>query len=200
LHTWSFFLHAVLSYHHHCPCPGFCTASIALFTELQIVFEMISIGTLLAFYLVANALIYHRYTKLGTSRPLHVLIFLFLLTLSSLSFSLSRKIDGWCQWGMPLFGIISVAITTVFHCTARQDSGAPPSDWSVPMMPWPAAASVFLNVFLIATLKARSYQRFGIWSLVIVVFYVCYGVHSTYTAEENEIVNATIHHVNLNIS
>jgi uncharacterized membrane protein len=75
---------------------------------------------------------------------------------------------------------------SVFHCTAQQDSDAPPSDWAVLMMPWPAAASVFLNVFLIATLKARSYQRFGIWSLVIVVFYICYGVHSTYTAEENE--------------
>jgi hypothetical protein len=35
-------------------------------------------------------------------------------------------------------------------------------EWSVPLMPWPAAASVFLNVFLIETLKVRSYQRFGI--------------------------------------
>jgi hypothetical protein len=78
----SFFLHAVLSYHQHCPCPGFCTASIALFTELHIVLEMISIGTLLAFYLVDNALIYHWYAKIGTSMPLHVLIFLFLLKLS----------------------------------------------------------------------------------------------------------------------
>lgn len=179
---------------------GFCTASIALFTELQIVFEMISIGTLLVFYLVANALIYHRYTKLGTSRPLRVLLFLFLLTLSSLGFSLSRKIDGWCRWGMPLFGVISVVITTVFHCTARQDFPAPPSEWSVPVMPWPAAASIFLNVFLITTLNTRSYQRFGIWSLVIIAFYVCYGVHSTYTAEENEVVNAMIHHANLDVS
>ncbi|VAH34853.1 unnamed protein product [Triticum turgidum subsp. durum] len=88
---------------------GLCTASIALFTELQIVFEMISIGTLLAFYLVANALIYHRYAKV------------------------------------------------------------------------------------------RSFQRFGIWSLVITIFYVCYGVHSTYTAEENEIVNAMIHDANADI-
>jgi hypothetical protein len=164
------------------------------------VFEMISIGTLLVFYLVANALIYHRYVKVGTNRPLHVLLFLLLLTLSSLGFSLSRKIDGWCQWGMTLFGAVSIAITTIFHCTARQDIAGPSLEWSVPLMPWPAAASVFLNVFLITTLKVRSYQRFGIWSLVTIVFYVCYGVHSTYSAEENEIVNAMIHHANLDIS
>lgn len=144
-------------------------------------FEMISIGTLLVFYLVANALIYHRYVKVGTNRPLHVLLFLLLLTLSSLGFSLSRKIDGWCQWGMTLFGAVSIAITTIFHCTARQDIAGPSLEWSVPLMPWPAAASVFLNVFLITTLKVRSYQRFGIWSLVTIVFYVCYGVHSTYS-------------------
>ncbi|KAL6903407.1 hypothetical protein ACP4OV_004220 [Aristida adscensionis] len=185
----------------HYAGPGLCTASIALFTELQIVFEMISIGTLLVFYLVANALIYQRYAKLGVNKPLHVLLFLFLLTLSSLGFSISRKIDGWwCQWGLALFGAFSIAITTVFHCKARHDVTAPPSEWSVPMMPWPAAASVFLNVFLMTTLKVRSYQRFGIWSLVIIIFYVCYGVHSTYTAEENEIVNAMIHHANLDIS
>ncbi|XP_044325437.1 cationic amino acid transporter 6, chloroplastic [Triticum aestivum] len=178
---------------------GLCTASIALFTELQIVFEMISIGTLLAFYLVANALIYHRYAKLGATRPLHVLLFLLLLTLSSIGFSLSRRIDGKWRWGMALFGAMSVAVVAIFHCTAQQGATRPPSEWTVPLMPWPAAASVFLNVFLMTTLKVRSFQRFGIWSLVITIFYVCYGVHSTYTAEENEIVNAMIHDANADI-
>uniref|UniRef100_M8CND4 Putative cationic amino acid transporter n=1 Tax=Aegilops tauschii TaxID=37682 RepID=M8CND4_AEGTA len=179
--------------------PGLCTASIALFTELQIVFEMISIGTLLAFYLVANALIYHRYAKVGATRPLHVLLFLLLLTLSSVGFSLSRRIDGKWRWGMALFGAMSVAVVAIFHCTAQQGAAGPPSEWTVPLMPWPAAASVFLNVFLMTTLKMRSFQRFGIWSLVITIFYVCYGVHSTYTAEENEIVNAMIHDANADI-
>ncbi|CAM0903537.1 unnamed protein product [Alopecurus aequalis] len=178
---------------------GICTASIALVTELQIVFEMISIGTLLAFYLVANALIYNRYAKLGATRPLHVLLFLLLLTLSSVGFSLSRRMDGRWQWGMALFGAISVVVVTIFHCTARQDLAGPPSEWTVPLMPWPAAASVFLNVFLMTTLKLRSFQRFGIWSLVITVFYVCYGVHSTYTAED-EVVNSMIHHADVDIS
>jgi hypothetical protein len=99
-------------------CPGFCTASTALFSFLQIVFEIISIGTLLAFYLVANALIYHRYAKLGTSRPFHVLIFMF-LTLSSLGFYPPGKIYGWCRRGTLLFGIFSVAIASLpLHSTA----------------------------------------------------------------------------------
>jgi hypothetical protein len=154
---------------------------------------MISIGTLLAFYLVDNALIYHWYAKIGTSMPLHVLIFLFLLKLSQSPY-----------WGRLMGGADGDAFFRdhlhdnhhSLPLQTWQDSGRPPLDWLVPMMPWPVATSVFLNVFLIAPLKARSYQRFGIWSLVIIVF----GVHSTYTAEENEIVNATTHHVNLDIS
>lgn len=53
-------------------------------------------------------------------------------------------------------------------------------------MPWPAALSIFLNVFLMTTLKKFSIERFAIWSCFITMFYLLYGVHSTYKAEERE--------------
>ncbi|KAH9317549.1 hypothetical protein KI387_019318, partial [Taxus chinensis] len=40
---------------------GICTAVIALFTDLEILVNLICIGTLLVFYMVANALVYRRY-------------------------------------------------------------------------------------------------------------------------------------------
>lgn len=58
--------------------------------------------------------------------------------------------------------------------------------WSVPFMPWPAATSVFLNVFLMTTLKKLTFQTVAIWACLITLFYVLYGVHSTYRAEEFE--------------
>lgn len=142
---------------------------------------MISIGTLLVFYMVANALIYRRYVKPGSNRPLPTLIFLLLLSSSSIGFSLSWKLkEDW--WGLVLFGGASIFITAFFHykvpCVHH------PPEWSVPFMPWPAAASSFLNVFLMTTLKKKAFQRFGVWSCVIILFYVLYGVHSTYHAEE----------------
>ncbi|KAJ0961837.1 hypothetical protein J5N97_029665 [Dioscorea zingiberensis] len=161
---------------------GICTASIALFTDLEIVLEMISIGTLVVFYLVANALVYRRYVKLSSGHPFPTILFLLLLSSSSIGFSLSWKLNGGCLWGLIFFSLASIAITAFFHrhvpCYNR------PSEWSVPLMPWPAAASVFLNVFLMTTLKMRAFQRFGIWSFVVTLFYVLYGVHSTYHAEE----------------
>ncbi|GKV10775.1 hypothetical protein SLEP1_g22094 [Rubroshorea leprosula] len=157
---------------------GLCTASIALFTDLEKVFEMINLGTLLVFYMVANALIYHKYAIKSNNPPPHILLFLCLLTFSAVGFSISWKLKNqW--WGLPLFG--GVMITAGFHymvpCRLRQQ-------WLVPMMPWPAAISIFLNVFLMTTLKITSFIMFGIWGCLITVFYVLYGVHSTYEAEE----------------
>ncbi|KAL4396853.1 hypothetical protein HN51_001319 [Arachis hypogaea] len=179
---------------------GLCTASIALFTELDIIIELVSIGTLMVFYLVANALIYRRYSitqNTHNAPPLYTLLFLFLLSLSSLCFSLSWKFNQqW--WGLLLFGALFITITAFFQLVVvmhynsnkvvitltQQD----PPHWLVPFMPWSPALSIFLNVFLMTTLKLLSFQRFAIWSCFITLFYVLYGVHSTYQAEEIEMM------------
>ncbi|XP_040985802.1 cationic amino acid transporter 6, chloroplastic-like [Juglans microcarpa x Juglans regia] len=178
---------------------GICTATIALFTELQIVIGMVSLGTLLVFYLVANALIYRRYVIIGKNPASHAFLFLFLLSSCALGVSISWKLkQQW--WNLPLFGGSMIIITAIFHyfmvpaCDQRQD----PSEWWVPFMPWPAAISVFLNVFLMTTLNMLAFKRFAIWSGFITLFYVLYGVHSTYQAEEFE--NMGVNEVNSNLS
>ncbi|KAB2070713.1 hypothetical protein ES319_A08G173500v1 [Gossypium barbadense] len=182
---------------------GLCTASIALFTDLDIVLEMISIGTLLVFYLVANATIYRKYVIKCQNPPLRTLSFLFLLTSSAMGFSISWKLkQQW--WGLPLFGGLMVTMTAFFQYMVpciRQ-----PSEWSIPFMPWPAAISIFLNVFLMTTLSMLSFQRFGVWACLITVFYLLYGVHSTFEAEEmekelaiNEVPNSSIQLTKLDV-
>ncbi|KAK8510825.1 hypothetical protein V6N13_097608 [Hibiscus sabdariffa] len=162
---------------------GLCTASIALFTDLDIVIGMISIGTLLVFYLVANATIYRKYVIISQNPPFKTLSFLFLLTSSATGFSISWKLkQQW--WGMPLFGGLMVTMTALFQYTVPCVGQT--SEWSVPFMPWPPAVSIFLNVFLMTTLKMLSFQRFGVWACLITVFYLLYGVHSTFEAEEVE--------------
>ncbi|KEH31609.1 cationic amino acid transporter [Medicago truncatula] len=168
---------------------GFCTASIALFTELDIIIELISIGTLMVFYMVANALIYRRYVIIGHTPPLHTLLFLFLLSLTSLCFSIVWKFkQQW--WGLLLFGGFMITITSLFQHMVPCNNNLVQQEyahcWYVPFMPWPPSMSIFLNVFLMTTLKTLSFQRFAIWSCFITMFYVLYGVHSTYQAEEIE--------------
>ncbi|CAI0536757.1 unnamed protein product [Linum tenue] len=164
---------------------GLCTASIALFTDLSIVFEMISLSTLVVFYLVANALIYRRYVILGGNPLPNTFLFLFLLTATSVGLSASWKLDAeW--WGVPVFGGAMIATTGFYQQLVVVPYVYQPDDgcWLVPFMPWPPAISIFLNVFLMSTLKLVSFKRFAVWGCLITLFYLMYGVHSTYRAEE----------------
>ncbi|TYH40541.1 hypothetical protein ES332_D12G254200v1 [Gossypium tomentosum] len=102
---------------------GLCTASIALFTDLDIVIEIISIGTLLVFYLVANALIYRKYVLTSKNPPFPTLSFLFLITSCAIGFSISWKLEQqW--WGLPLFGGIIMVVTAFFQYTVPLPTGA----------------------------------------------------------------------------
>ncbi|XP_022631446.1 cationic amino acid transporter 6, chloroplastic-like [Vigna radiata var. radiata] len=166
---------------------GVCTGCIALFTDLDIIMELINIGTLVVFYLVASALIYRRYVITSHTPPFYTLIFLFLFSLSALGFSLSWKFNQ-LRWGLPLFGGVMITITAFYqHQVPQTHAQHAATDWCVPFMPWPPALSIFLNVFLITTLKVLSFQRFAMWACFITLFYLLYGVHSTYQAEEIEI-------------
>ncbi|XP_031502817.1 cationic amino acid transporter 6, chloroplastic-like [Nymphaea colorata] len=157
---------------------GTCTALISLFIELDIVLEMISIGALLVYYLVPNALIYHRYARPGLT-----LAFLLLVSGSSFGFALSWKLKKhWLQ--LALFGGLTILCVACFQYWVPMADGQ--RHWRVPFMPWPAATSIFLNVFLLATMKKRAYQRFVVWSCLVTLYYVLYGVHSTYHGEREE--------------
>ncbi|CAN4127718.1 unnamed protein product [Withania somnifera] len=175
------------------------TIVLALFTELDIVIEMISIGTLLVFYLVSNALIFRRYVILSKNPPLHTLFFLFLLSCTSFAFSLAWKFKlHW--WNLLLFAGLTISTTIIFQYLVPLVVMERPESWLVPFMPWPATISIFLNVFLITTLKMVAYKRFGIWAGVVTIFYLLYGVHSTYHAEEIMEMVAVDHNVNTNSS
>ncbi|XP_057820411.1 cationic amino acid transporter 6, chloroplastic-like [Cryptomeria japonica] len=162
-------------------CLGFCTAAIALFTELSIVLNMISIGTLVVFYVVANALIYHRHVHKGATKPLPTLAFLTLFSLSATGFALCWQLEKHGLWGLLTFGSLSVLLITAFKLTVPIVHH--PKDWGVPLMPWFPAASIFLNVFLLSTLDRWSYARFGLWTIFLLFFYIFFSVHATHDAE-----------------
>ncbi|KAG0597293.1 hypothetical protein M758_UG326100 [Ceratodon purpureus] len=162
---------------------GACTAGIALFTDLSVLLNLISIGTLFVFYMVANALIFRRHHVPGKTDALPTAAFLTLLSVLAITFVTAWQCDKYNRhnWTLYLLGGLAVALTTLFW--VKVPTAQKGKDWSVPCMPWVAAASIFLNVFLLGSVDKDSYIRFLTWTAIAVVFYLLYGVHSTHDAE-----------------
>ncbi|CAJ2630811.1 unnamed protein product [Trifolium pratense] len=163
---------------------GIFTAAIALFTDLDVLLNLVSIGTLFVFYMVANAVVYRRYVAAGTTNPWPTVSFLLSFSFTSIMFTLIWKCvpSGVAKAVMlSACGVVAVAILQLFHFTVPQ--ARKPEFWGVPLMPWIPATSIFLNLFLLGSLDGPSYVRFGVFSAVAVLFYVLYSVHASFDAE-----------------
>ncbi|KAL5733712.1 hypothetical protein ACOSQ2_033404 [Xanthoceras sorbifolium] len=165
---------------------GIFTAAIALFTDLNVLLNLVSIGTLFVFYMVANAVIYRRYVNVGTTNPRPTLSFLFLFSITSIIFTLIWQFAPPCKSKIFIIvacAVVAMAVVQVFHCVVPQANK--PEFWGVPLMPWIPCTSIFLNIFLLGSLDGPSYVRFVFFSALAVLVYVLYSVHACFDAEED---------------
>ncbi|EFH58946.1 hypothetical protein ARALYDRAFT_317861 [Arabidopsis lyrata subsp. lyrata] len=163
---------------------GIFTAFLALFTDLNVLLNLVSIGTLFVFYMVANAVIFRRYVAVGYTKPWPTLSFLCLFSITSIFFTLVWQLAprGPPKWFiLGASAVTAIAIVQIFHCVVPQ--ARIPEFWGVPLMPWTPCVSIFLNIFLLGSLDAPSYIRFGFFSGLAVLIYVFYSVHASYDAE-----------------
>lgn len=164
---------------------GIFTAAIALFTDLNILLNLVTIGTLFVFYMVANAVIYRRYVVQGMTNPRPTLSFLCSLSFTSIIFTLIWHLAPPGKLRVFMLGAcaaIALAISHIFHCMVPQ--ARKPEFWGVPLMPWIPSLSIFLNIFLLGSLGGPSFVRFGFFSALAVVVYIFYSVHSSFDAEK----------------
>ncbi|KAK8957433.1 hypothetical protein KSP39_PZI001585 [Platanthera zijinensis] len=168
---------------------GGLTAFIALFTDLNVLLNLVTIGTLFVFYMVANAVIYRRYVSQGSTNPWPTIGFLVLFSLSAATFTFSWRIlrfggGGGVAKVLLLSGSAATAAAAVCAFASWVPQARKPELWGVPLMPLVPAISIFLNVFLIGLLDWPSYVRFGAFTALAVVYYLLYGVHASFDAEE----------------
>ncbi|GJN28271.1 hypothetical protein PR202_gb16377 [Eleusine coracana subsp. coracana] len=171
---------------------GALTAALAAFTDLDVLLDLVSIGTLFVFYMVANAVIYRHYAGHDGPRRRQqaawpAVAFIVGFSLIATCFTLlwhfvPNKDDGEGGGASKkkkaglLAGCGAVAIAAVAAFQAMVSPAHTPELWGVPAMPWVPAASVFLNVFLLGALDGASYVRFGVFSAAAVLVYVLYSV------------------------
>lgn len=164
------------------------TAVIAFFTNLNILSNLLSISTLFIFMLVAVALLVRRYYVSGetTSANRNKFIACLVLILSSsaataLYWALSKK--GWVVYvvTLPLWFISTLALQLTVP-KARK-----PKLWGVPLVPWLPSASIAINIFLLGSIDGLSFARFGVWTVLLLIYYFFLGLHASYdTAKASE--------------
>ncbi|KAG0455910.1 hypothetical protein HPP92_023698 [Vanilla planifolia] len=164
------------------------SAAIALFSSLDVLAGVSSISTLFIFMLMAVALLVRRYyvrEVTSKSNLLKLNFFLLLIAGSSMGISAywnSRAKGGWIGYAItvPLWFLGTLGLAVM---VPRQRV---PKVWGVPLVPWLPSASIVTNIFLIGSLGYQAFVRFGICTIVMLVYYVLVGVHATYDVAHQE--------------
>lgn len=162
------------------------TAVIAFFTSLGILSNLLSISTLFIFMLVAIGLLVRRYYVRGVTtiaNRIKFIVFLALILGSSIGTAIywASSTDGWIGYTITLpIWLLSTFGLWLFVPQARE-----PKVWGVPLVPWLPSLSIAVNIFLLGSIDKASFQRFGLWTLVMIVYYFLFGLHASYdTAKE----------------
>ncbi|KAI4988253.1 hypothetical protein ZWY2020_029883 [Hordeum vulgare] len=158
------------------------TAIIAFFTDLGILSNLLSISTLFIFMLVAVALLVHRYYVSGETTAANRT-----KLVSCIAVILAASVGTAVYWGLAVDGgwvAYAVTVPAWFVATLYLQLGVPkarvPKMWGVPLVPWLPSASIFINIFLLGSIDGKSFMRFGIWTVALLVYYFFVGLHASY--------------------
>ncbi|XP_043688423.1 cationic amino acid transporter 1-like [Telopea speciosissima] len=159
------------------------TAVIALFTDLNVLANLLSISTLFIFMLVAIALLIRRYYASGFTSSRHQILFItFILVILASSIAIAAlwamEVASWIPFLITVIvWFLSTIGLRVFVPQARE-----PKVWGVPLVPWLPSASIAINIFLLGSIDAQSYTRFAIWTGGLLLYYLFFGLHASYDA------------------
>ncbi|XP_039798760.1 cationic amino acid transporter 1-like [Panicum virgatum] len=160
------------------------TAVIALFTDLGILSNLLSISTLFIFMLVAVALLVRRYYGAGETSAADRNKFA-----ACLAVIMASSVATSAYWGMTSAGgggwvPYAATVAAWLAATLFLQCGVPkaraPKTWGVPLVPWLPAASIFINIFLLGSIDAASFVRFGVWTAALLAYYFLFGLHASY--------------------
>ncbi|KAG9439111.1 hypothetical protein H6P81_019276 [Aristolochia fimbriata] len=156
------------------------TAVIGFFTSLDVLSNLLSISTLFIFMLVAVALLVRRYYASGATSAADrnkLIAFVLLILASSIATAVCWALtDGWVGYVVTIPVWFGATLGLKLFVPQARD----PRLWGVPLVPWLPSASIAINIFLLGSIDAKSFMRFGVWTLLLLVYYIFMGLHASY--------------------
>ncbi|KAG7517714.1 hypothetical protein JOB18_014686 [Solea senegalensis] len=185
---------------------GIVAAIMAMLFDLEALVEMMSIGTLFAYTLVAICILILRYQavpsedtelqniesnkKFGflrppsspnaaTARTVTILTVIAVLCVVSLCALLAQAMDSLVRleaWSLVLVCILVLMLLVITFIIWRHPQNPTKASFMVPLLPALPLLSTLINVYLMVQLGGDTWLRYGIWMLVGLLIYFCYGI------------------------
>ncbi|KAK2635028.1 hypothetical protein Ddye_029820 [Dipteronia dyeriana] len=157
------------------------SAVIAFFSSLDVLATLLSLSTLFIFMMMAVALLVRRYyvRETTTQKDLLKLIILLLIIIAS-------SMGTSAYWGLKPSGWVGYVITVpiwffgTLGISVLLPQQRKPKVWGVPLVPWFPSLSIATNIFLMGSLDSQAFIRFGVCTIVMLVYYFFFGLHATY--------------------
>eukprot|EP00794_Sanderia_malayensis_P015066 gene15066-16621_t len=185
---------------------GIMAGTLAMMFELSSLVEMMSIGTLQAYTIVATSVLLLRYqphvlgqsqeksdTPIKNTGPVDreptertgklasgavCILFLDMFGLSAVSIYGMNK----CK-AVTLLIVTGLALLAVFVSAVTvivlQPQNKHHLPFKVPFVPVLPIASMFVNIYLMMELSHVTWIRFGVWMFIGMTIYLCYGIHNS---------------------
>ncbi|CAJ1064042.1 cationic amino acid transporter 2 family protein [Xyrichtys novacula] len=185
---------------------GVVAAVMALLFDLKALVDMMSIGTLFAYTLVAICILILRYqadlsedssfsktepftvtgvlfplpqATMRTSRNVSFLTTLIIFSAVVLSLLISGTVDSLQAqewWSLLCVTIIALMLALITLIIWRQPQSTTKAAFMVPFVPFLPVFSTFVNVYLMVQLGSDTWIRYAVWMAVGLLIYFCYGV------------------------
>ncbi|KAK2911337.1 hypothetical protein Q8A67_003470 [Cirrhinus molitorella] len=193
---------------------GVVAAILAMVFDLKALVDMMSIGTLFAYTLVAICILILRYqpelaeinekpdfqkkwnpfrppkeANATSSKVVSMLTILTIVFAVILSVALTKGvqadvIDEW--WMILIITLVSVAFLLTIIIIWRQPQNATKAAFMVPLVPLLPIFSTFINLYLMVQLGGETWIRYAVWMAVGLLIYFCYGVHFSVQKKRNQ--------------
>ncbi|EGG24082.1 putative cationic amino acid transporter [Cavenderia fasciculata] len=176
---------------------GVCAAIIALFVDINILADMVSIGTLLSFTLVSTCVLIMRYPSIdhksqsnakwivrdfpvALQRPMYLCMYIAVFGLiagAGVQYSLHYSV-------IIVFGVLMLLSSAVLFFLVPSNI---PTGFKCPWVPLLPILSIWANMYLMISLSWGTWMRLVVWLFIGLLIYVFYGQKRSHLGKEQEL-------------
>ncbi|TNM98790.1 hypothetical protein fugu_013354 [Takifugu bimaculatus] len=179
---------------------GIVAAFMALLFDLKALVDMMSIGTLFAYTLVAVCILILRYQEdpvevqvkskfnplkppplatASTSQAVTIMTVISVASMVGLCVTLTQAIDALARveaWSVALVCILGTIVLINTALIFRQPQNGTKATFMMPLVPFLPILSIFINSYLMVQLGPDTWIRYAAWMAVGLAIYFIYGI------------------------